>query len=72
MMSKLIGNHPAVEELLDGESQGFDYKYHVWLKEDWRFSNGRMEGCRTGNFQNVKDFFFAKPVRVSNEQTRDD
>lgn len=61
--SKTIANHPAVEELLDGESQGFDYKYHVWLREGWSFKQGRMAGCRTGNFQTVADFLFAGPVR---------
>lgn len=55
-MPKTIANHPAVEEVLDGESQGFDYRYHVWLKKGWAFRLGRMAGCRTGNFQRVADF----------------
>ena len=62
-VSKTIANHPAVEEVLDGEGEGFDYKYHVWLKEGWSFRLGRMAGCRTGNFHTVADFQFADPVR---------
>jgi hypothetical protein len=64
IMPKTIANHPGVEEVLDGESEGFDYRYHVWLKEGWAFRRGRMAGCRTGNFQTVAGFRFANPVRT--------
>jgi len=62
-MPKTISTHPGVEEVLDGESQSFDYKYHVWLKADWRFSSGRMAHTRTGNFNTVADFLRAKPIK---------
>lgn len=61
---KTIKNHPGVLEALDGPSQGFDYKWNVFLREGWRFENGRMEGTRTGNFNSVSDFRTANPVRI--------
>jgi hypothetical protein len=62
--SKTILNHPAVEECLDAKSEGFEeYKYDVWLKEGWVFSNGRMKECRGGRFNTVEDFLFAAPTR---------
>lgn len=61
---KTIRNHPGVEEVLDGPSQGFDYKWNVFLKEGWTFARGRMAGCRTGNFNSVADFRTAEPVRI--------
>lgn len=64
-LPKAIISHPAVEECLDGEAEGFDYKYNVWLKEEFRFKLGRMAGCRTGNFHNVKDFLAAQPERIA-------
>lgn len=63
VIPKTISNHPGVEEILSGEAEGFDYYYHVFLKEDWEFSTGRMQGTRTGNFHTVKDFLYAKPRR---------
>ncbi|QFT31827.1 hypothetical protein FIV00_15155 [Labrenzia sp. THAF82] len=63
---KAILSHPAVEACEDGDAEGFDYKYHVWLKEGFEYSNGRMAGGRTGNFQTVKDFLFAAPRQVPN------
>jgi hypothetical protein len=62
---KGIARHPAVEEVLDGEGQGFDYAHHVWLREGWRFTVGRMAGTRTGNFHTVASFLEAQP-----EETR--
>ena len=55
-MPKAIAEHPAVEEVLDGFSQNSDYKYDVWLKPEYRFASGRMEGLRGGRFQTVQDF----------------
>jgi hypothetical protein len=60
---KTIAQHPAMEEALDGPSQGSDYKYDVWLKEGWVFENGRMAGCRGARFNNVADFLSANPIR---------
>ena len=62
---KGIANHPAVKECLDGEAEGFDYKYDVELKDGYVFKRGRMEGCNNARFHNVKDFLFAEPVAVS-------
>lgn len=62
---KTIKNHIGVEEVLDGPSQGFDYKWNVFLKQGWVFANGRMQGCRTGNFNSVADFRSAEPVKIT-------
>ena len=59
---KGIVNHAAVEECLCGYSQGFDYKYDVFLKVGYVFSRGRMEGNRQGCFNTVADFRDAEPV----------
>ena len=61
---KSILKHPGVQEVLDGPAQGFDYKWNVYLKEGWAFKRGRMEGCRTGNFNTYADFKFAEPVKL--------
>lgn len=55
--------HHAVQEVLDGPGQGFDYKWNVYLKEGWVFEIGRMAGSRTGNFNTLEDFLFANPVK---------
>ena len=61
---KGIASHPAVEECGYGPTEGIeDYRHAVWLKADWRFSNGRMEGCRSGNFNTAQEFLRACPVR---------
>ncbi len=64
MTSKTIARHPAVQEVLDGEAEGFDYKYDVWLRDGWVFSRGRMAGCQGGRFHTVKDFLFAEPEKL--------
>ena len=62
---KTIVNHPAVKECEYGPSIGFEeYKHAVYLKEGWVFKRGRMEGIRSGNFNTVKDFLRAEPVKV--------
>lgn len=61
---KTIKNHPGVLEVLDGPSEGFDYKWNVFLREGWVFASSRMQGCRTGNFNSVKEFRFAEPVKI--------
>lgn len=58
-----ILNHEAVKECLDGFNEGFDYKYDVYLKEGWAFSEGRMDGSREGRFHSVKEFLYAKPIK---------
>ncbi len=64
---KTIASHPGVEECNYGPYEGIeDYKHAVWLKEGWVFERGRMEGCRTGNFNSVRDFLLANPVCVDN------
>jgi hypothetical protein len=62
---KAITSHPGVEEALDGPSQGFDYKWNVYLKKGWVFERGRMAGSRTGNFNYVADFRFAHPIKIT-------
>lgn len=59
---KSIISHPAVEECDLPEESGVDYKYSVFLKEGWVFQRGRMEGCRSGNFNTVSDFKYAEPI----------
>lgn len=59
-----IASHPGVEECLDGDAEGTDYKHAVWLKEGWVFRYGRMEGERSGNFQTVAEFRGAHPMRI--------
>lgn len=61
---KAIATHPAVEACEDGDAEGFDYKHAVWLKPEWRFENGRMAGCRGGNFNTVAEFKCANPIRA--------
>ena len=65
-MPKAIVNHPAVEECVHGPTEGVDdYKYAVWLKEGWVWTNGRNEGGRGCNMQTVADFKYYKPRRKS-------
>lgn len=62
---KAIANHPGVQECLDGPTEGFDdYRYDVCLKAGWLFKSGRMEGCRSGRFNNVADFRHAEPTKI--------
>lgn len=61
---KSIAGHVAVEEVLDGYNEGFDYKYDVFLKEGYVFSRGRMEGSRQGCFNTVADFWDARPIQT--------
>lgn len=63
-MSKFIKSHRAVLECDRGADSGVDYKYDVLLKEDYRFSSGRMEGSRVGHFRSVEEFRDAKPKKV--------
>ena len=60
---KTIIKHPGVQGILHGADEGIDYKWNVWLKDGWSFARGRMQGCRTGNFNSVADFRTAEPVR---------
>lgn len=61
-----IVNHPGVAECLDGPSQGFeDYRHDVFLHPGWSFQSGRMAGCRSGAFNNVKEFLAAQPRKVA-------
>jgi len=61
-----IAKHPSVEKCLDGPSGGFiGYKYDVLLKEGWVFKSGLMAECRCGLFNNVADFRFAQPTKVT-------
>ena len=63
--SKAISSHPGVESCDFGPDVGVDdYKYSVFLKDGWVFSSGRMEGCRSGNFNTVLDFKYAEPVKA--------
>lgn len=55
-VSKVISNHPAVQECNDGDAGSFDYKYDVLLKPGFTFKRGRMEGSREGRFHTVQDF----------------
>lgn len=65
-MSKFIKNHNAVEDCDDAAASGVDgYKYDVLLKEGYAFSNGRMEGCRTGHFRSVQEFRDASPRKLN-------
>lgn len=59
---KVIKNHPAVEECTSGDAGGSDYKHDVWLKDGWKFSQGRLAGCQGGLFHTVQDFRNAKPM----------
>lgn len=64
-MPKGITSHPGVESCDAGPDVGVeDYRYAVWLRPGWVFSSGRMEGCRSGNFNTVTDFRYAEPVQV--------
>ena len=60
---KGIANHPGVEECDCGIENGTDYKHDVFLKKDWAFSRGRMEGIRSGFFNSVKEFLAAEPKK---------
>ncbi len=65
-MPVTIQNHPGVEEILDGPTEGFDdYKWDVWLKKGWKFRSCRMAGCRGGRFNSVADFRLAEPYEES-------
>lgn len=63
-MSKTISNHRAVKAVLDGPSQGFDYKYDVELKSGWVFTGGRMRGLNNARFHTVQDFLNAMPAQI--------
>lgn len=59
-----IRKHPGVEEALWAPDSGVDgYKYDIFLKDGWVFTNGRMAGSRTGHFNNVGDFKNAAPMK---------
>jgi hypothetical protein len=58
MSSKQILNHYAVAECNDGESQGFDYKYNVILKENYVWVGNRNEGFQQMNYNTVIDCMF--------------
>ncbi len=60
---KTITNHPAVLECLNGDAEGFDYKYDVCLNDGWTFKYGRMQDCQSARFHTVKDFIDAVPVK---------
>lgn len=63
---KSITDHPGVMECESGPDSGVeDYKYAVFLKPEWAFSSGRMEGCRSGHFCTVSEFRLANPVLVA-------
>lgn len=61
-LPKAFINHPAIQEV--EFSQDSDYKYEVFLKENYRFTNGRMADCRTGFFYSVEKFNRAKPMEI--------
>jgi hypothetical protein len=62
-LPKTIQKHPAVREVLDGESIGFDYKYSVELNVGWVFGSGRNAGCDWCNFNTVAEFLDCPPIR---------
>jgi hypothetical protein len=63
---KTIINHPGVMECLSGPDGGApDYAHDVRLKNEWVFTAGRMEGCKTGLFQSVQRFSWARPTLIS-------
>jgi len=53
---KGIRNDLRVKRCLDGEAEGFDYKYDVELHDGYVFASGRMEGCQSARFHTVRDF----------------
>lgn len=63
---KAIVNHPGVEECEDGPSNGApEYKYDIFLKEGWEFTNGRTAGCRSLLCNTVSEFRYANPQQVT-------
>jgi hypothetical protein len=65
-LPKSIVTHPGVQQCFDGPSEGIpDYRYHVWLKSTWAWSNTgyRNYGGSSGNFNTVAEFLEAKPMR---------
>jgi len=67
---KAIQNHPAVETCTSGEAGGSDYRYDIWLRSGWQFTQGRAAGCR-GLFANtVADFLYAKPTAAIEQAGR--
>jgi hypothetical protein len=63
MIPKTIRNHPSVKFADLGDNQGSDYKYYCELKEGWKFTSGRMEGCSSLFFNTVRDFREANPKK---------
>lgn len=53
--------HKSIENCYVGEDQGSDYQWWVELKAGWRFTEGRLEGCRWGGFNDQKSFDNASP-----------
>jgi hypothetical protein len=51
--------HPAIAEV--ELSQDSDYRYEIWLKEEWQFTCGRAAGCRTLMCHNKSEFDYANP-----------
>lgn len=63
---KAIIGHPGVQECSDADANGApDYRHDVFLRPDWRFTSGRMDGCRSGLFQSVERFRLARPQRAT-------
>lgn len=60
---KLIKNHPSVQECSSGHAGASDYKHEVVLKNDWKFTQGRMAETGFGFFHTVKAFLQADPQK---------
>jgi hypothetical protein len=58
---KAILNHPGVKSVEDFSPYGDGYKHDVLLKDGWRFTGGRMAGCRDARINTVADFKYANP-----------
>ena len=56
---KYATNHPGVECVTRGESEGSDYRWYAELRDGWKFTCGRAEGCSTLFSNNRAEFDYA-------------
>ena len=57
----IIKNHKSVSFVDTGWNQSSDYKWYCELKDGWKFTAGRMEGCSSLFFNTLHDFKLASP-----------